>query len=355
MSWRGWKAVKHIEDVPSSVDRATYRARKKQGQSPEVRVWEFLRRDFPSLPALPEEGVGVYDTPDGSVRWACESRESFVAVQFQAKRGECWDTFVVPHTDGGLRCGWRRRWHAGDGPPRAWEAVTACVELLEQVRTGAEPDFLLLATAFTAGSIPRMSYADVDGRSALTVERDYWKGVATRQAAELRRMAAVLEGRSGTSVPSDAQSAAVVTLERLDQLAQWADANVDRIVILPRALAEAKKSVYAEPQRVFAALELLAETYRLVKLSLAPREMLKSRADELGLFLGGSVDPTRAGEEAEAYFVAYRGRRRFLEQHVGRGASRDPRFCLRIYFFWDDESERVVVGWLTSHLANSKT
>lgn len=342
------------DELPSSVDRATYKARRKEGQAVEQRLWEWLRKQFPALPAQQGEGVAVYETPDASIRWVSSQVDAFLAVQCQVKRGECWELFAVPHQDGMLRCGWRRRWHTDGGPPAVWDEATEAVELMDRAGTSAEPDFLLLAAAFAGAVAPRVSYSDMDVRSALVVERDYWKDVATRQAAELRRLAAVVESRGGRSAPGTS-GGVDVRAERLDELAAWADANVDRIVILPRALAEAKKSVYAEPARAFAALELLAETYRLVKLSLAPRETLKQKADELGLFLGGSVDPTRAGEEAQDYFVAYRGRRRFLEQHIGRGSSRDPRFCLRVYFFWDEDSERVVVGWLTSHLSNSKT
>lgn len=43
-----------------------------------------------------------------------------------------------------------------------------------------------------------------------------------------------------------------------------------------------------------------------------------------------------------------------LETWIGllRGGSstKDNRYCLRIYFFWDDSRQKVVVGHLPSHL-----
>lgn len=147
----------------------------------------------------------------------------------------------------------------------------------------------------------------------------------------------------------------VRTSWELRDLDDWAAVNSDRIIVLPRAIAAAKRSEYASPELAFAALELLAGTYRQVKIGEAPRERLLQELRTLGLDIGGSVDPSRAGAEGDEYFVRWRGRRRFLDQHLGKGVSRDPRFTLRVYFTWDDEDGVVVVGWLPSHLSNSLT
>lgn len=100
---------------------------------------------------------------------------------------------------------------------------------------------------------------------------------------------------------------------------------------------------------------MLAETYRKVKLSEMDRSALKDECERLGVSIGGSVHPSRAGEAGGEYHVTFEGRKRFLDQHIGKGSSRDARFCLRVYFFWSEESKRAVVGWLPSHLSNSMT
>lgn len=139
---------------------------------------------------------------------------------------------------------------------------------------------------------------------------------------------------------------------KLSELAEWAEENADRILIMPRAIAECKKSEYANAALFYECLELLAETYRLVKLGLMARETLKEQAVKLGLEIGGSVEPSRAGSCGDEYFVRYGGRRRFLDQHLASGSSRQGRFCLRVYFFWDEELKRVVVGSAPGHLSN---
>jgi hypothetical protein len=44
-----------------------------------------------------------------------------------------------------------------------------------------------------------------------------------------------------------------------------------------------------------------------------------------------------------------------LDVHLKKGTSRESRHCLRIYFFWDEDSDQVVVGHLPDHLTNDLT
>jgi hypothetical protein len=69
-----------------------------------------------------------------------------------------------------------------------------------------------------------------------------------------------------------------------------------------------------------------------------------------GVEYSRSISETRAGEQGEEYFVRYKGRREFLEWHLKKGNSRDTRRDLRIYFFWDEEDEEAIIGYLPSHL-----
>ncbi|MDO8279353.1 MAG: hypothetical protein Q7T63_14645 [Burkholderiaceae bacterium] len=139
------------------------------------------------------------------------------------------------------------------------------------------------------------------------------------------------------------------------ELDEWSAINSDRIVILPRAIAAAKRSEFVKPELVYAGLELLASTYRAVKKGEMDRHILKAEVDALGFLIGGSVDPSVAGELGDEYFVRWRGRRRFLDQHMGKGSARDVRHTMRIYWTWDEDDEVCVVGWLPSHLATSRS
>ena len=67
------------------------------------------------------------------------------------------------------------------------------------------------------------------------------------------------------------------------------------------------------------------------------------------------MSEVQAGQEGNEYYVAYQGRRILMARHLKKGNSRDERYCLRIYFFWDDEDEQVVVGSLPGHLDTRNT
>jgi len=93
------------------------------------------------------------------------------------------------------------------------------------------------------------------------------------------------------------------------------------------------------------------------------QEFGKLRCDEklreIGLDLSPSISSSQAGEEGDEYWVAYpigsQDKKRLLDLHLTKGVSREARFCLRIYFFWDDEAKRVVIGWLPGHLDTQAT
>ena len=122
---------------------------------------------------------------------------------------------------------------------------------------------------------------------------------------------------------------------------------------MPRAIAATKRSTFEQPALLFECLELLATEYTQVKTGKADRFAFKNKAESLGLDFGGSVEPSVAGEMGDLYFVRWHGRRQFLDQHLCKGNARDPRFCMRIYFFYDEDTQKVIVGHMPSHLPTS--
>lgn len=76
---------------------------------------------------------------------------------------------------------------------------------------------------------------------------------------------------------------------------------------------------------------------------------------ELGVDESASISDQRAGEQGDEYEVTFRGQRRMLDRHLRKGNSKDEAYSLRIYYFWDDTAQEVVIGWLPSHLRNRLT
>lgn len=62
-----------------------------------------------------------------------------------------------------------------------------------------------------------------------------------------------------------------------------------------------------------------------------------------------------AGKQGKTYFLQFRGEQKLLENHLKKGAGRDPRNCFRLYFFWDSTMQQVVVGSFPEHLKTDST
>lgn len=145
----------------------------------------------------------------------------------------------------------------------------------------------------------------------------------------------------------------------LDELEEWWSVHLSNTLILhPRALRGAKESQYLDSSKVYAALALLGREYWMMRTA-SPTDSVRASGTfsnkllELGLELSPSISPTRAGEQGDDYKVFYpigTQSKRTLELHLKLGSDRDQRWCLRIYFFWDEQLRKVVVGWLPSHL-----
>ncbi len=142
-----------------------------------------------------------------------------------------------------------------------------------------------------------------------------------------------------------------------DVMKDWVDEHLaDRLVVLPRALNAAKKADYEDPTLVYQSLLLLACEYRDQFINGGPeaRARFDARRAELRMDIGKSFSDT-PGIRTDAYNVTYGNKSHTLDWHLKRGNSRDTKHCLRVYFFFDEETKRPVVGHLPSHLDNKLT
>ena len=147
---------------------------------------------------------------------------------------------------------------------------------------------------------------------------------------------------------------------KYEDLPEWVSKNMaGRLILHPRAIRAVRNASYENIELVYQSLLVLANEYRNMKLGYEDaREAFDKRTDALELRCSLSISRERAGEEGSAYFVQYpihTNNKRFLDLHVRKGSTKDDRYCLAIYFFWDDETQQVVVGWLPSHLDNRLT
>lgn len=182
-------------------------------------------------------------------------------------------------------------------------------------------------------------------------DRDIYIEENQRLRHRIDALQAALEAKTGESV-----DASLPIPDNYDELPEWVITNLaGRLVLHPRALRGLNEAEYEDVEHVYRALLLLANEYRNMRQGHdGAKEAFDKTVSELGLKHGPSITKGRAGEEGGAYYVPYplgTQRQQFLERHLrNKGNTRDPKRCLRIYFFWDADRPQVVVGWLPGHL-----
>lgn len=319
--------------------------------------FDAVYRAFAALLDLPEgpteSGVTEQAIPDGFLSLALDIPTQFLAARW-LQAGRCQELFFVRPATGQPRLSYSI-W----GAPEASlpDGFTPWLDAVAHVVSSA-PSFTTLASLLVSrGSAVR----DVNSRERqLEAECEYLKQLLADHAEDLRQVRAQLRDKQRWAASmleeaparDDSSEDCAWTLANLPE---WCAAHEEEVVVLPRARFGAKKSNYEYPELIGAALDLLAGPYRDYRLGRITRESFDALMYAEGLKLSGSVQPLTAGAYGDAYFVMWAGRRRFLEAHLLKGSDRDERYCFRLYFFWDADSQRVVVGSMPAHLDCSLT
>ncbi len=133
-----------------------------------------------------------------------------------------------------------------------------------------------------------------------------------------------------------------------ERIVAWCDADLRGKAMLAQAVRKALPHAQFENVETAArGLRWLANEYRDCRMN--------GRGDDLrGPIPGlGGVRNERCG--ADSFPFDWQGRRRTVEWHLRKGNSRDPRHCLRIYYFWDAALKQVVVASMPAHRSSSSS
>ena len=147
---------------------------------------------------------------------------------------------------------------------------------------------------------------------------------------------------------------------RYEDMPDWVRDNLaGRLVLHPRVINNLKAAAYEDVELVYNSLLLLANEYRSHRMGGMTFDDFCTKAKEKhGLDCSGSITKEKAGAFGDTYFVTYplgTQKKAFISSHLRKGSTKDNRYCLCVYFFWDDDTRQVVVGWLPSHLQNRMT
>lgn len=145
----------------------------------------------------------------------------------------------------------------------------------------------------------------------------------------------------------DEPDAGIQLPESWDAFADWCDEVLGgRVALSGRARRETKSAGFNDPQTAARCLLWLANEYRDSRINGASGGLRKP-VDE-------GIHNERCG--ADRFDFDWGTRKVSVEWHLKNGGNtRDPRRCLRIYYFWDEESQMVVIATMPAHIRTGAT
>ena len=169
---------------------------------------------------------------------------------------------------------------------------------------------------------------------------------AERERDELRRRAEQLAGlvRSLGGDPD----AEIPFPTSWDEMAAWCDQSLaGRVSLTSAARRELGGAEFLDVGLAAQCLSWLGHEYRDGRVQGGDPE-LHGRIGEID---NGVFNLPCGGD---AFECTWDERRHTVDWHIKRGANtRDPRRCLRIYYFWDEQTQRVVVASMPAHRRNA--
>ena len=158
------------------------------------------------------------------------------------------------------------------------------------------------------------------------------------------------EGTAAEAEEADAPSSLVDAIER-------AKKQFDGELLFALNGKSRTNIPFQKPQEVFDAFAWLATEFRQRRPSpgTSPDFNLSIKKACPGWFYKPNQTQTTMGMYRDWYRTDLQGKTYELSNHIGKGASFDPRSTIRIAFAWDEEKSQVVVGFVGPHQRNRQS
>lgn len=165
-----------------------------------------------------------------------------------------------------------------------------------------------------------------------------------------------LQAQRVRAADTDAQPADVPGIENADQAIDAARNDfANRLEILDGRVSK-EASQFEQPELLYAAFNWLATTYWNARASVERCTDLDHSCRESCQFrYNAHQSEITMNMFATDYEVNYQGTRVKLREHIGYGVSTEPRHTIRVAFFFDEASRKVIVGYVGQHQATRKS
>lgn len=145
-----------------------------------------------------------------------------------------------------------------------------------------------------------------------------------------------------------------------DDLETWVELyGQDRLVLHPKAAKAARESPFKDIPLAYKAMDYLVRYYVPMRTRSADDHEAYQRSKHALAELGLEESDVGTADEIKRYKQEYRrlyeGKEVTLDRHLKRGVGFGGDFQFRLYFYYDDKAEKVVVGHMPTHLTNRLT
>ena len=129
-------------------------------------------------------------------------------------------------------------------------------------------------------------------------------------------------------------------------------------LLAPKAIRETEKNTEFEDIALFSnALLMLKDLFVPMKRSPGKerRDAYEARLEELSLTYLPCFGQKGTIKRFPEYRVDYQGEQFWCENHIKFGTGWDPRNRFRIYYYWHEEDQLLIIGHMPNHLDNMLT
>jgi hypothetical protein len=144
--------------------------------------------------------------------------------------------------------------------------------------------------------------------------------------------------------------------ESFEELISSLEDKIDHAVVLTtKAERSLKKCIFNDVERVWKAIRILNEDLsRTFKEGYDVELVMDRLKNETNSTYVANTSETTLGKFG-GYEAVHNGRTITGKRHLKVGCSRDPQRCFRLYFDWDDYSQKIIVTHAGAHLDNHLT